>query len=175
MCQQGWSMLHLSFLPQWQNQKTQSGRCLPQSLHRRQFQSPSKRTEPGRTKRISIKHWGQVAVSKPLTATCLEKLRWQILMDIDVILLWCFHLNWNRRRGVDEGASGQPTSSTWISQEGNRGQTGWEHAGTNRREHSGWTPSDLLGLVRQEHQRKKEISGANKSYCLMQQNVFEGF
>lgn len=50
MCQQGWSTLRLSSLPQWQNQKKQLGRCPPQSLHRRQFLSPSKRMAPTGTK-----------------------------------------------------------------------------------------------------------------------------
>lgn len=86
------------------------------------------------------------------------------------IFAWA-HLNWYRTGSVDEGASGQPPSSTWISQKGDGGQTGWEHAGTNWREHSGWTPSDLLGLMR--HQRDKEISAAQKSDYLIYQNVFE--
>lgn len=37
----------------------------------------------------------------------------------------------------------------------------WEHAGTDRREHSGWTPSDLLGLMKQAHPRDEAINGAN--------------
>lgn len=46
MCQQGWSMLHLSSLPLWQNQRTLLAHCPPQSLHRRQPLSPSKRRVP---------------------------------------------------------------------------------------------------------------------------------
>lgn len=91
------------------------------------------------------------------------------------IPLWRADLNWYRTGSIDESASGQPSSSTRISQEGDGGQTGWEHAGTDRREHSGWTPSDLLWLMRQAHQRDEERSGAKRSDCLTYQNVFEDF
>lgn len=51
MCQQGWSMLRLSSLPLWQNQRTLLAHCPPQSLHRRQLLSPSKRMVPKATER----------------------------------------------------------------------------------------------------------------------------
>lgn len=75
---------------------------------------------------------------------------------VQCVPLGCAHLNWYRRGGVDECASGQTSPSAGISQEGDRRQAGREHAGTDGREHSGWTPSDLLGLVQQAHQRQIE-------------------
>lgn len=46
MCQQGWSTLHLASRLQWRNQKIQLDHYPLQSLHRRQFQFPNKRTGP---------------------------------------------------------------------------------------------------------------------------------
>lgn len=48
----------------------------------------------------------------------------QYLISLQVNTLRCAHLNWDRTGGIDESASGQPSSSTRISQESDRGQTG---------------------------------------------------
>lgn len=79
----------------------------------------------------------------------LSELQWQILK-------WYYdaYLNWYRTSSIDKCASGQPSSSTWISQKCNRGQTGWEHTGTDWREYSGRAPSDLFGLKEQANQIK---------------------
>lgn len=55
MCQQGWSKLRLSSPPQWQNQRTQSGHCPLQSLHRRQFLSPSRKKGPAGTIEVNTR------------------------------------------------------------------------------------------------------------------------
>lgn len=78
--------------------------------------------------------------------------RLSISMTNIKIILWHAYLNWNRTSSINKCASGQPSSSTWISQKINRGQTGWEHAGTDWREHSGRAPSNLFGLIGQSNQ-----------------------
>lgn len=56
------------------------------------------------------------------------------------------HLDGYRRGGVDEGASGQPSPGAGVSQEGDGGEPGGEHACPDWGEHSGGAPGDLLGL-----------------------------
>lgn len=63
MCRQGWSTRRLSSLPQWQNQRTQSGHCPLQSLHRRQFLSPSKKTGPAGTIEVNGRLWTGCGIS----------------------------------------------------------------------------------------------------------------
>lgn len=157
-CQQGWSMLRLSFQPQWQNQRTQWGHYPLQSLHRRQLLSPSKKKVPVRVKKnfflkrtnIFWKSEGEKSFPKTMKQT--------------------INLNWHRRGGINEGAAGEPSSSTRVSQESDRGKSSWEHAGPDWREHSGGTPGYFLGLVR--HNRWKWLQTV--SYCIkaLHENVF---
>lgn len=57
------------------------------------------------------------------------------------------NLDWYRRGGIDKSSSRQPPSCTRVSQKSDGSESGGEHAGTDWWEHSGWTPSDLLGLA----------------------------
>lgn len=73
-------------------------------------------------------------------------------------LPWASHLNWQWGSGIDKRAPGKTSTSAGVSQEGDRGEVRWEHAGTNWREYSRRAPGDLFGLQEEEFHSTKQAN-----------------